>query len=292
MADAYITGMAAAEPLDGEEFLEVSQLSASVTITAATISAAAADNSYNDSGSGFVAAGFAVDDRVRVQGFTGDVANNILIGTITALTTGKMTIGGTDGDVIVDDAAGESVTISKWVSRRAASQEIADLAAGGSAGWALAGTGQTATGVYDFAVDGAKANIDFVGLAGFSEIRVIAHGIDLAISGLLVLRLSTDNGASFFATSGDYIRISSAGAATNVTGVTLWDASSTDPRSGSATIAAANISGIPKMIESHAQDLDNLMYLFTASTDDVDAVSLIPNGGGNTTAGKIYCLAR
>jgi hypothetical protein len=29
-----------------------------------------------------------------------------------------MTIGGTDGDVIVDDAAGESVTITKWTSAR------------------------------------------------------------------------------------------------------------------------------------------------------------------------------
>ena len=81
------------------------------TITAATISAAAADNSYNDSGSGFVAAGFTVGDRVAVTGFTGNAANNITSGAITALTASKMTIGGADGDVIVDDAAGESVTI-------------------------------------------------------------------------------------------------------------------------------------------------------------------------------------
>jgi hypothetical protein len=80
-------------------------------ITASTISAAAADNSFNDSGSGFIAAGFEVGDAVTVTGFTGDVANNIASGVITALTAGKMTIGGTDGDVIVDDAAGESVTI-------------------------------------------------------------------------------------------------------------------------------------------------------------------------------------
>lgn len=125
MADAYISGLEAAAALDGSELVEVSQLSSSVTITAATISALAADNSFNDSASGFVAAGFAINDRVRVQGFTGDVANNLLVGVITALTTDKMTIGGTDGDVIVDDAAGESVTISKWVSRRATTGDIA-----------------------------------------------------------------------------------------------------------------------------------------------------------------------
>jgi hypothetical protein len=80
------------------------------TITAGTISAAAGDNSFNDSGSGFLSAGFEVGDAVTVSGFTGDVANNGAF-VITELTVGKMTIGGADGDVIVDDAAGESVTI-------------------------------------------------------------------------------------------------------------------------------------------------------------------------------------
>lgn len=81
------------------------------TITATTISALASDNSYNDSGNGFVTAGFAVGDRVAVTGFTGNAANNITSGAITELTASKMTIGGTDGNAIVDDEAGESVTI-------------------------------------------------------------------------------------------------------------------------------------------------------------------------------------
>jgi len=82
-----------------------------VSKSATTISAAASDNSYNDSGSGFITAGFAVGDIVDVSGFTGNTANNVNSATVTALTAGKMTIGGTDGDVIVDDAAGETVKI-------------------------------------------------------------------------------------------------------------------------------------------------------------------------------------
>lgn len=116
----FITGLPAAGTLDGAELVEISQLSTSVTITATTLSAQASDNSYNDSGAGFIAAGFAVDDRVKVVGFTGNTANNILVGTIATLTTSKMTIASPEGDVIVDDAAGESVTITKWESRRAA----------------------------------------------------------------------------------------------------------------------------------------------------------------------------
>lgn len=125
-----ITDLLAASSIVGDELAEVSQLSTTVTITATTISAQASDNSYNDSGSGFVAAGFVVGDRVKVTGFTGDPANNIIVGTITALTAAKMTIGGVEGDVIVDDAAGESVTIAKWTSKRASVAQM--LAAGSS----------------------------------------------------------------------------------------------------------------------------------------------------------------
>jgi len=81
------------------------------TITAGTIAAVAATNEYTDSGNGFVSAGFKVGDLVTVTGFTGDVANNIVDGEITSVAAGSMIIGGTDGDVIADDAAGESVTI-------------------------------------------------------------------------------------------------------------------------------------------------------------------------------------
>jgi hypothetical protein len=73
-----------------------------------------------------------VGRSVRVQGFTGNVANNIFTGVITALTAGKMTIGGVDGDVIVDDAAGESVTITAWESRRTTAQDVANLSGAGA----------------------------------------------------------------------------------------------------------------------------------------------------------------
>lgn len=131
MAIKRITDLDAAGALTGDEAVELSKLSATIRISGITISAMASDNSYNDSASGFIAAGFAIGDRVNVTGFTGDVANNIRVGTITDLTTAKMTIGGTDGDVIVDDAAGETVVIAKWESARTTTQDIADLGGGG-----------------------------------------------------------------------------------------------------------------------------------------------------------------
>lgn len=121
-----ISQMTAAGALTGDELVEVSRLSSSVTITASTISAQASDNSFNDSGAGFVAAGFAAGDQISVSGFTGNAANNIFSASVTTVAPGKLTIAGSDGDVIVDDAAGESVTITKWETRRTTAQEIAE----------------------------------------------------------------------------------------------------------------------------------------------------------------------
>ncbi len=128
-----ISQLAAAATLSGAELVEVSQLSASVTITATTISADASDNSFNDSANGFVAAGFTTGKAVKVTGFTGNVANNIVSGVVTSVAAGKLIIGGSDGDVIVNDAAGESVTITQWDSKRSTAQGVADL--GGSGDW-------------------------------------------------------------------------------------------------------------------------------------------------------------
>lgn len=144
--------LTAAGAVAGTELIELQKLSATVTITAATLSAAAADNSYNDSGSGFVTAGFTAGMHVRVSGFTGDVANNITDAVVTAVTAGKLTIGGTDGDVIVDDAAGESVTITAWESVYATADQLladgsitnaklADMATQTIKGRTTAGTG-------------------------------------------------------------------------------------------------------------------------------------------------------
>lgn len=127
-----ISQMTSAGALAGDELVELSKLSASITKTATTISAQASDNSFNDSGAGLVAAGFTVGKAVKVTGFTGNVANNIFSGVVTAVTTSKLTIGGTDGDVIVDDAAGESVTITQWETRRTTAADIAALGAAGT----------------------------------------------------------------------------------------------------------------------------------------------------------------
>ncbi|MDG9855592.1 phage tail tube protein [Pseudomonas nitroreducens] len=81
------------------------------TKTASTISAAATDSSYSDSGSGFLTAGFAVGQIITVSGFA-NAANNGKRKIATAA-AGKLTVTNVDGSPItlVDAAASPPITI-------------------------------------------------------------------------------------------------------------------------------------------------------------------------------------
>lgn len=270
MVDTPISKLTAAGTLIGDEATMLSQKSTAIRISAATISALASDNSFNDSGNGFVTAGFSVGDYVNVTGFTGNVANNIYSGEITALTAGKMTIGGSDGDVIVDDAAGETVVISKWVSRRS------------TRGWEVAGTWTYSSGV---------ANVDFTGLAGYQDIQIIYRGITLQVSGSLALRCSVNNGSSYYAGATDYEVNDVDGVVATAGLLGLWTTNATAARSGAAMIMAAILSGVVKVI-NRLNRASAGIAVFVGSTSPVNAIRLIPSNGGNITGGSIIVLGR
>lgn len=80
-----------------------------VAYTASTISAANADNSLNDSGSGFSTANILPGHWIKFTGFTGgSVGLNGVPCKVVSVTTSKIIV---SGITLVDDAAGESVTI-------------------------------------------------------------------------------------------------------------------------------------------------------------------------------------
>lgn len=117
-----ITRIATATPTVDDWFI-VSQLS-TITYTATTISAAASDNSLNDSALNFLSEGFTEGQSIQISGFTGATGNNYESATILSVTAGKIVL--KDDRTIADDAAGESVTITAWRTRRA---QIADIIA-------------------------------------------------------------------------------------------------------------------------------------------------------------------
>jgi len=80
-----------------------------VAYTAATISAASADNSLNDSGSGFSTANILPGHWIKFTGFTGGSSGlNGVPCKVVSVTTSKIIV---SGITLVNDAAGESVTI-------------------------------------------------------------------------------------------------------------------------------------------------------------------------------------
>lgn len=114
MANKRITELAPATTVpEGSQFL-LSRLSPTVKKTATTISFAASDKSINDSGNGLATAGFAAGDQVKVTG-AANGGNNVFSATATVVAPGKML---TNAATIVNEAAGASVTITKWESVR------------------------------------------------------------------------------------------------------------------------------------------------------------------------------
>lgn len=81
------------------------------TKAAITLSAANADDSFNDSGNGFITAGFQVGDVIQTTGFATPANNGTWI--IASVAAGKITVTlpGGGAAAIVDEAAGASVTV-------------------------------------------------------------------------------------------------------------------------------------------------------------------------------------
>lgn len=119
------------------DLLLLSRLSTTVVYTATTISAQASDNSLNDSAGQWLVEGFAAGMTIDVAGFTGTPGNNSGAPVIVSATASKLVLAGV---TLVDDAAGESVTVTAYESKRTTAQEVANLAT------AVAGTAHVVNG--------------------------------------------------------------------------------------------------------------------------------------------------
>ena len=175
--------------------------------------------------------------------------------------------------------------------RITAAVDVAISGGGGGAAWALAGAGQTATGVWDQAVDGTKATVDFTDLSGFSDIMIIARSVTKSIAGALVIQVSVNNGSTYYSTSGDYILTTTAGAESNqIHFGQIIPGSLTAARTGSIILPGINVNGVQKVSDQIVAN--NGAHFFIASTSPINAVRIVGGSGGNLTGGKIYCLAR
>lgn len=164
----------------------------------------------------------------------------------------------------------------------------AALSAGpGSTAWALVGTGQTATGVWDFAVDGAKTNVDFVGLASYNELLIIIDAVTASGAAGRTVRVSTDNGSTFYSTSGDYVTLSAAGTVTNTGSVTFLSGGTS-----AASTMHTHLRNLKGAIKSYTSSGSVANGLFRASASDINAVRVTTTTADTMNGGKIYVYGR
>ena len=159
MAEYRITELPDASAFTGSELQPFAQLSTTTLITATTISASSVGNVLADSGNGFVTAGFAGNQQISISGFTGGGVANNLTATIVSVSAGLLYV-----DVpLTSVAAGDTVTITRWLSRKATPAAV-------QAGAINTATGKTtpvdadALGIIDSAASNALKKLTWANL--------------------------------------------------------------------------------------------------------------------------------
>lgn len=156
------------------------------------------------------------------------------------------------------------------------------LNASGSGGgaWVLVAT-QAASGA---------AQWDFTNLGTYNELRVLIVNLTGPSTDTL-LRVSTDNGATFLATSGDYVAIAGNGTPTNNTALLFCAGGSGAARVAQITIEGTNLAA-PKWARAIFYSTDGVAQRLIPTTSTIDALRVLNSLASNFTGGTIYVFGR
>jgi len=152
---------------------------------------------------------------------------------------------------------------------------------GGSVSWALVGS-STPTGV-NF--------VDFIGLAAYTDIRVVIRGITYAFSDQTALRVSINNGSTFLAASGDYGRINGNGDEIVDNSLAFYSGNGTTAKTGEILIEGFNLVNL-KISRATIYSLDGINLRVIPTANALNAVQVVALSGNNFTAGTIQVFGR
>jgi hypothetical protein len=229
---------------------------------AATIAEAAAANATASAGAVFEA---LVDDPASATDILAEYLGEFLSEAASAADSFS-TVGTFDAEVI-ETAAADSA------------QDGAVLSVSGR--WTLVGSWTHSVNV---------PYVDFIGLAGYTEIRVLTRLLTTASGGTRSLRVSTDNGSTFLSSSGSYISVADAGDEVNATFIPT-SALTSAARSGEVWFKGWNLTDIKIAQIRHHVTGSTRQYLIPTSSP-LNAVRIIDLTAGDLTGGSIYVFAR
>ena len=135
----------------------------------------------------------------------------------------------------------------------------------------------------------AVPNVNFTGLAGYTEVRVVIRGMTTTGSVTRNLYVSTNNGSSYLTTSGDYVFVASTGVETSRTTIPFASGITfNSPTAGEIVISGWNLTS-PKLVQARTTTVERMFVIPTASA--LNALRVGP-ASGNITAGSIFVYAR
>lgn len=183
--------------------------------------------------------------------------------------------------------AGSNVTITP--NDGADTITIAASGGGGGGAWQMLDqSGAPTAAAASWAWSSNVPNVSFVNLNVYSELLIIARSITTSVSASRYLHASTDNGATYYTTTGNYYELLSNGVENNnFVLATDGGAATTAGRGLSAYIPTSGLNGVPKAAITH----QNVVRVLTASTAPISALRVSPSAG-NITGGSIYLLGR
>lgn len=136
------------------------------------------------------------------------------------------------------------------------------------------------------AIGSPVAQADFTDLDVYGSLLIIVRQVTLSGSGVRLLRASTDNGASFYSTNGDYVTVGADGQLTSSTAAASHTTATTSARDLIALISGSNVNGAPKLIHS-----SGIGYrMFVASNSPINALRVASDAAVNLSGGTIYLL--
>ncbi|MGX1259790.1 hypothetical protein [Sinorhizobium fredii] len=137
---------------------------------------------------------------------------------------------------------------------------------------------------WDFSVN--VSQVDIPNLGEFSEILILGRLITLGTSGTRNFQVSSDNGSSFYSTSGDYQSVATTGAETAAASLAMHSTSSTAARTFFAHIHNFNKAQLkPVFMVSGVQGL-------ITQAAAMNAIRVLPSAGGNITGGLLRIFGR